>query len=268
MYNLFMKTLSEILLDATPPQRTDIEKIIDKTIPSKIVEKRLDLLVERTPIALLSLLKINHLFKTFLLSEVILVEDMLATGVYNNINGHKTCETILKENEIFPLNIESNKKEKFENFIKKKAKLQKVPFEIYKKNTLFNIFDSSTLGGKIILVGFFDYKIAESLLTLNRTKHTKKDLINVLEYSKRLRNHVAHNFFVLNKGPYLRMVPNDKSGNTEQETIGLLFSNLENILKISSRGKVLLKDKKEIEKIINKDTSKIKLSKINCMLLK
>ncbi len=136
--------------------------------------------------------------------------------------------------------------------------------------TLYDASNSLTLGGKILLIKLMDRDLVSSLITSNKTKYSKKELINALEVSKNLRNHIAHNSFVLNKGPYLKMVNKKDPKLTDlndEETIKYLFSNLEKILKISSRGKILIKIKKEIKERL-KAEEETNTNLIDCILLK
>lgn len=262
-----MKTLSQILLDVDNTQKQILSKAIDKTIPTGIIEKHIKLLKNYTPDAVISLVKINHMFKSLILSAVILVEDMLATGIYKSKFGNEKCRDILEMSDFFPKDSSCNHKEKFKHLLdKKRNKLNMIDM------TLFEASSSQTLGGKILLIKLMDRDLVSTLITSKKTKYTKNELINTLETCKKLRNHIAHNFFVLNKGPYLRMVDEriiKKNNFSEEETIKHLFSILEKILKISSRGNILKKIKKEIsEKIKNSDDPHVKLSHLDCLLLK
>lgn len=76
--------------------------------------------------------------------------------------------------------------------------------------------------------------------------------MQALESAKKIRNHFAHNYFILNKGPYLKMTRSNEQV-SDHEKIKYLFSNVDTILKISSRNDSLQKVKNSILKEINSD---------------
>ncbi len=94
--------------------------VIDKIIPSGIIEKRLDMLKKETPEALLSPIKINSLFKFILLFEVMLVEDMVTTGIYKLKFGKEKCSDIINMKEFFPKDSTCKGPRKFEDLLDKK----------------------------------------------------------------------------------------------------------------------------------------------------
>ncbi len=248
-----MKKIKEILSDANNKQTVELNKIIDKSVPSGIIDKRIDMLKEETPAAILSLINCNILFKKVILSEVNYVEDMLATGIYNSKYGQIKCKYLLEKEEykdFWPKDLQNKKRDKFkENLIDNNKSLKK---EENLEKTLFEVFYSKTLGGKILLVELMDREIVSNLIKSKTKIFKKSELISLLEYSKRIRNHVAHNFFVLNKGPYLKMIQKSdikkQNLNSEEENLKFLFSRLETILKINSRANPIKTLRKEIKK--------------------
>lgn len=261
-----MKTLAEILLDVDNRQKVELMKIIDKSVPSGIIEKRIDMLKKEDSAAILSLINCNILFKRIVLSELNYVEDMLSTGVYNSKYGQVKCKELLENPDysgFWPKDPKNKNKEKFRKIITFKNSKSNDKFL---EQTLFEVFYSRTLGGKILLVGLMDRDVSATLIKSNTKKFKKEELISLLEYSKNIRNHVAHNFFVLNKGPYLRMVQKSdisKHGlKDDNSKIQFLFSKIESLLKINSRTHPVRTLRKEIAK-----DDKINLKHLDIMIL-
>ncbi len=257
-----MKTLQQILLEANPKQKAELKKLIDKTSPSNIIEKHMAMLKKKTPDGLISMVKINHILKSLILSEVILVEDILSTSIYNSKFGKMKCKDIIEqERDFFPRDNSNNKIDEFKKILKINSNKRKDLLE----NNLFDVFNSFTLGWKIEIIRSMDSFVASSLVKSTKTKYGKKDLLTYLEYSRKIRNHVAHNFFVLNKGPYLKMIDKRKimrNNWSEEDTIKFLFSNLENILKISGRGEIIKKIRKQIS-----NNKNVNINNLDCTIL-
>lgn len=235
-------------------QMTELGKIIDKNIPSIVLEDFLPMLKKQDPANLLSLLTINSLFKKHMLFELSLIEDYFTTGIYKtNYASTKLIQFI--DMDVFPYADKNLKKSKFIEFLVNESRKRRIDYYEFINNLSVNeLFESLTLGGKIIGLSFLDRDFTKDVFTSNRTKFTKKDIISSLEYAKNIRNHLAHSYFVLDEKPYLKMCPPDDEMN-DFEKLSFLFGKVDNILKISSRNNVLKRVKASIKKELKSKTS-------------
>lgn len=249
---------------------TELGKIVDKNIPSIVLEGFLPMLNKQEPANLLSLLTINSLFKKHMLFELSLVEDYFTTGIYKTKYASTKLIDFI-EMEVFPYADKNLKKSKFIEFLVMESKKRREDFfDFIKESSVFELFESLTLGGKIICLSYLDRDFTKDVFTSNRTKFTKKDIILFLEYSKKIRNHLAHSYFVLDEKPYLKMFSTNESLD-DSEIISQLFEKVDNILKISSRNNILKRVKASIKKEIQSNTSKksgISFLHFNSVLLK
>ena len=265
-------TLDKILKDSNSTRRWILKDIVDKSIPFGIIKNNRHLLKEFDVESVLSLILLNNSFKKIVLSEVNYIEDMLSTGVYNSKFGKVSCKELIcdeKYKDFWPKDKKSNNKKEFEEFVKRNSILKNDNNSIKGKDfmnyTFFEFFYSRTLGGKIILVKFMDRDVATKLIKSHRTKFSKIELISLLEYSRRIRNYLAHNFFVLDEKPYLEMMIDSSKDNklkTDEEKIEFLFSKLEILLRIHRRQHPI---KSVIEEIEENDF--INLDHLNILLI-
>lgn len=115
------------------------------------------MLVDETPENLYSLLVVNQLFKKHMLFELTLVEDSFTTGIYKTKYASLTLEEFLTKEDAFPKAGTQINKGKFLECIKKYCKLIRMELDVYiKKTKVFELFESLTLGGKIIALPCLD----------------------------------------------------------------------------------------------------------------
>lgn len=196
-----MKNINEILRSATPNERGEINKILNKLVPKQVIEENLELLLIKDSKSLLLLLKTNEIFKIKLSIFVTNAEDLLNTAIYKikEIDSSPWEEFILNENNLDNFSGIEN--------AKKIIKLINDEFKKYKKNIPKNssfskVFSNLLLSTKIKILKMMSPNVFNEVFKTNSKssikKTTKEEFIKTLHLIRTIRNFIYHSTFILN----------------------------------------------------------------------